>query len=103
MSQPADWTRLPHEEHRQTSDLFFGMSGLSVRMDYFGQRYLENTRRRCPVQILFNGARVSLITIDTWSISSLDAIEVYRGQIEAPTEYSMLAKCGLVMLWSRRR
>jgi hypothetical protein len=99
-----DWTQLRKEEHRRTSDLFYGIPGVRVQYDQQMRPYLVGTRKNCRMQLLFNGARVSWNVVDAMPISNLDAIEIYRSGTEAPVEYGGLGSmCGTVIFWSRRR
>lgn len=106
-----DWTRLRKEEFRRTSDLFRGISG--VRINYFpsGQGFLSSLRTGCNMQIVLDGIPIYRPevggapppSIDLWSIVNLDAIEVYRGPATTPEKFRGVgAKCGTVVLWSRR-
>lgn len=102
-----DWTSLRKEEHRRTTDLFYGLPGVRVQYDGHGRAYLVSTRIRpgttCSMRLLLNGTPIATRDIDSWRIENLDAIEVYRSGAEAPIEFGGTGgMCGTVILWSRR-
>ena len=98
-----DWTQLRKQEHRRTADLFDGIPGVRVQYDSHMRPYLVGTRKNCRMPVLYNGMHVGWNVLET-SIANLDGIEVYRSALEAPVEYAgPKAKCGMAILWSRRR
>ena len=105
-----DWTRIRKEDYRRTSDMFRGVSGVRIRYDRSGQAFLASSRNNCPMQVVLDGLSIYKSgspggppSIDLWSLSGIDAIEVYRGESTTPMQYTGKgAGCGTVILWSRR-
>ena len=115
LGQFIDWTRLRKEEWRRPSDIFRTMHGVRIQYDRHGQPFLTSARSSggCAMQIVLDGIVVYKPTggagvgpppnIDLWTVSGLDAIEVYRGPAETPAQYAGTGgNCGTVLLWTRR-
>lgn len=59
----------------------------------------------CPVQYYLDGMPYALPTrgIDDIAVKELEAVEIYRGASEVPTEFNRTdATCGVVLLWTRK-
>ena len=110
-----DAKTLRQSEHRYLADIFRTVRGVSLQYRGGNKTVLVNNRDRCPMQIYMDGIKiyeprsgagraVEPPDINLFSVSQLEAIEVYRGPAETPAQLSGTGgRCGTVVLWSRRR
>lgn len=110
-----DAKTLRQSEHRYLADIFRSVRGVSLRYAGGNRTILVNNRDRCPMQLYMDGIKIyeprsgagraiEPPDINLFSVAQLEAIEVYRGPAETPPQLSGTgARCGTVVLWSRRR
>ncbi len=71
------------------------------------QVLMLGTRGYCTPVVYVDGARVSMdgMSLDTFvGITALEAIEVYRSEVEAPAEFAGgLSGCGVIVVWTKGR
>ena len=110
----VDWTVLRRSEHRRLSDVLRDVQGVRIRHDEDGFPFVTNARDDCPMQVYLNGISIfkpmsgpgaaKPPSIDFWNPAALDGIEIYRGPSETPAMYGGHgAKCGTLLLWTRRK
>lgn len=120
-----DSLELRRSEDRRLSDLLRGRSGIVLAQS----RFVTSSRTGCYMQIIYDGqsvyspavsippmpsarsarparrpiAAASPFDINTFAVSDLESIEMYRSLADMPLEFGgASAGCGTVVLWSRR-
>jgi hypothetical protein len=70
-----------------------------------GRRTMRSLRRgstHCPLAIYLDGIRVDMSLRDL-TVSSVQAMEVYRSVAQIPPQYDRLdQECGVMLIWTRR-
>ena len=86
-----------------TSNAFYGVSGVQVGRDRFGQAQLINTREGCRYRMGLDGMLLEDFDVDQIHPNEVHGIEIYSGPSTVPAEYlgSHRITCGLIMIWTR--
>ena len=94
----------------RTTDLFFGIPGLTVQNGGIaGDRVvMQGTRGPCLPTLYVDGMRVMGAPIGSIApLEVVDAVEVYRRAAEIPMQYSGVrsggsGSCGVILVWTKR-
>jgi Carboxypeptidase regulatory-like domain/TonB-dependent Receptor Plug Domain len=105
-----DGSVLRDSEARQLSDLLRDVRGIRMTRSNGFKTVVTNSRGNCPMAIWLDGQRIyypgspmGTLDIDQFTIQNLEAVEVYAGPAETPSELGGTgAGCGTLVLWSRR-
>lgn len=102
------------DSHLHLDDILRREAGVAVMKIGPDWVAVNRLRTRCAMQVYYNGApmgrggvfgvsRVSTVDLRMFSLSGLEAVEVFRSPAEIPQEYGGInAACGVILLWSRR-
>ncbi|MEO8620303.1 MAG: carboxypeptidase regulatory-like domain-containing protein [bacterium] len=116
---------LRKNEHRRLPDVLRALSGVSIytppqckgrgcESPPLNMQIAYNTKERCYFQVILDGVVVAKggnsppswqreFDLNAELLSTIEAIEVYRGFGEVPLGYgSANTKCGVILLWSRK-
>jgi hypothetical protein len=84
-------------------DLFRGFRGMEVRCrGGFCVPHVNRTPQRCLPEVILDRGPADAGALRALDRGDVEAIEVYLGVAEAPLEYAGDARCGLILVWTRR-
>lgn len=76
--------------------------GLDIGPTRYGNASVTMGRREDCVPLYFiDGARAPGFNINNLQMNDIAGIEVYRGHAEIPLQFSIRARCGVIVLWTR--
>ena len=110
-----DSLELRRSEHLRLDDLLRRQGGVEVRQLPTPEKpwVAFHPNRLCPMQVYYNGSKIGeggrfaeylhWFDLKTFSISSLESVEVYRSAAQVPGIYGgPTADCGVILLWGRQ-
>lgn len=119
-----DSETLRKNDHRRLPDALRDLQGVSIYVPPkcpgnrcesppLNMQIAYNTRMKCYFRVLLDGVMVGKgqdgppawqgqLDLNAELLGNIEAIEVYRGAGEVPTEYSgASSQCGVILVWSR--
>lgn len=105
-----DPDQLRASEHRRFVDLLRAIRGIRVTPSR-GSRYIAiSSRGNCLMSVWLDGIRIYVTgdpggppDLNQFSVTDLEAVEIYRGSGELPMELAGSGSpCGALVLWTRR-
>lgn len=84
------------------TDVLRQVPGLDIGPSRYGNASVTMGRRDDCIPLYFvDGARAPGFNINNLQMNDIAGIEVYRGHAEIPLQFSVRARCGVIVLWTR--